>query len=400
MKLIVTTNGRLFKNSSGEYYTGIVYEYDFFRRYFDVFEEIRLVAHVEYKEDISNMMRVDGPGLEVFEVPFPHGKLDYIMKYSAIARQLKRSINGCDAAVLRIPDQLAFQLFPILKKNHIPIGVEVTSNSWEFFEKGAMKSFLRPILRRLWDFQQKNACREADATSYVTKYAIQKRYPPSNKKNTFTTSCSSVDTGFCKPGKKDFGVQPLKNLSCLHVSGSISGKAKGHKELVEAAVILKKKGRTLEINWVGSGKLDDDIEGLITAHALKVTRLGKRSHDEVAGLMNEKDLFVFPSYREGLPRVVVEAMANGMPCVGTNIAGIAELLDRDMLVPVRDSAALAGKIEYLADNPKQLTLQSERNINTAAEYTPSVLSEKRKEFYRFIRKLAIERDENKDQISE
>lgn len=394
MKIAITTNGRLYKTSSGEYYTPIVYGYSYFERYLSVFPCLRLIAHVESASDekTKSMLRVDGPGIEVYEVPFPHGKLDYIKKYYSIARRLKHSVEGCEAAILRIPDQLAFQLFPILKKNNIPVGVEVTSNSWDLFERGSIKSFFRPILRVLWDYQQKAVCKKADATSYVTKTAIQKRYPPSNRKNTFSTDYSSVDTGFCKPIKRDYGLKPLNSLSCLHISGGIAGKGKGHKELIESAVLLKAKGITLDINLVGNGTLDTDIEETINKNAIKVTKFGHLNHEEIASLMNETDLFVFPSYREGLPRVVIEAMANGMPCVGTNISGIAELLDKDVLVPLKDSDALAKKIESLAKNPIQLTLQSERNIKAAAVYSPSVLKAKRIAFYEFIKKLAIERN--------
>ena len=112
MRLLVTTNARLYKTSDGKFWTNMVYDYKFFLRYLNIFEEVKLVAHVEeiWIKDTSNLVRVDGPGLSVYEVPFPHGKLEYIKMYFKIQKKLKNCFQDCDAAILRIPDQLAFQL--------------------------------------------------------------------------------------------------------------------------------------------------------------------------------------------------------------------------------------------------------------------------------------------------
>ncbi len=395
MKLALTTNGRIYKTNKGEYYTPIVYGYSFFERYLRVFPSVRLIAHVEIipSENATGMLRVDGPGLEVFEVPFTHGKIDYLNKYQIISKLTVQALCECDACILRIPDQLGFQVFNSARKAHLPIGVEITSNSWEFFEKGSYNSPFRPMLRLFWDVQQKRVCRLADATSYVTKCAIQKRYPPSNHPNTFTTSCSSVDIGKCVARQRLFGTSPLKKLKCLHISGSISGKAKGHKELIEAASILKKKGYILDLYLVGGGELDKDIADIIELNDLTVTFCGRLSQSQVVEIMRKTDLFVFPSYREGLPRVVVEAMANGMPCVATDLEGIKELLDEEVLVPVMDSEKLAEKIATFLDHPELLTAQSKRNIIESQAYSPSVLERKRVEFYEFIKGKATVRNE-------
>ena len=396
MRIAVTTNGRLYKNKYDEYYTPIVYGYSFFQRYLRVFENVRLIAHVEAIPDqkTTNMLRVDGPGIEVFEVPFPHGKIDYLKKYFSIGQKTKIALKDCDACILRIPDQLGFQVFHAAKKAKLPIGVEVTSNSWEFFEKGFYTNSLRPFLRIIWDKEQKNACKKADATCYVTKRAIQRRYPPTDKQDSFTIDCSDVDTGMCIAKQRHFGTHPLKSIKCLHVSGSISGKAKGHKELIEAASALKRKGIILDIELAGGGNLDKDIEKIVQANDLNVRSLGSLAPQEVANAMRENDLFVFPSYREGMPRVVIEAMANGMACIATNLEGITELLDKEVLVPIKDSGALANKIESFMQNPELLTIQSKKNIEVARNYSPAALEEKRTMFYGFLRRMAAKNHEN------
>ncbi|NLG65402.1 MAG: glycosyltransferase family 4 protein, partial [Actinobacteria bacterium] len=76
--------------------------------------------------------------------------------------------------------------------------------------------------------------------------------------------------------------------------------------------------------------------------------------DRVAEYLSAADVFVLPSYREGMPRSILEAMALGLPVVATNIRGCREEVvdgDTGFLVPVRDSAALADRIGRLIDDP-------------------------------------------------
>ena len=149
MKLALTTNARLYKNSKGEYFTTSVYDYAFFVRYLEVFEEVKLIAHVEIvdNEKVGDMVRVDGPRLSVSDIPFPHGKMQYIKLYKAIENALETSYQDCDAALLRIPDQLAFQLYKKIK-NKMPIAVEVTSDPWMLFSaQNYKKSIFRPFIR-------------------------------------------------------------------------------------------------------------------------------------------------------------------------------------------------------------------------------------------------------------
>jgi len=395
MRLLVTTNARLYKTPSGDYWTPLVYGYDFFQRYLKVFEEIKLVAHCENTEDsfVLGMLKVNGPGMSIFEVPFPHGKKQYIKMYNKVQRSVKKCFQDCDAAILRIPDQLAFQIYPYLRKNKIPVGVEVTSDSWEFYAPGATKSIFRPFLRVIWHTQQKYICRTALGTAYVTQFALQKRYPPLRAlmKDGFTTSYTdtNIDEKYLS-APRIFG-SDKNEYTAIHVAGSIGGHAKGHKELIEAIGMLTAKGISINLVLVGGGSISQDIKILIDKFNLKgrIRFTGLITNpEELRNELINADIFVFPSYREGLPRVLVEAMACALPCVATELPGIKELLDIDCLVPIKDSYKLMGKIEELIKDPKRLTSISIRNVKKAAEYSLTKMEDKRTEFYTNLRAAA------------
>ena len=100
------------------------------------------------------------------------------------------------------------------------------------------------------------------------------------------------------------------------------------------------------------------------------------------------DIFVFPSYREGLPRVIIEAMSWGLPCVATNIPGCKELLNESMLATVGDTESLIKILVHLLDNPKIMREESERNIQESMNYYSDVVDVIRTEFYNKLRTIA------------
>ena len=81
---------------------------------------------------------------------------------------------------------------------------------------------------------------------------------------------------------------------------------------------------------------------------------------------------------------MIEAMAQGLPCIGSDAGGIPELLDASVIVPKGDAEALAGKIAYMITHLSFTNQQAERNLREAANYENGLLDLKRKRFYKEI----------------
>ena len=176
----------------------------------------------------------------------------------------------------------------------------------------------------------------------------------------------------------------------MHISGSISGKAKGHKELVEALAMLKTKGYKFHCTLIGKGNLDSDILEIVNVNDLDITFAGTKKAIEIRELLLNHDMFVFPSYREGLPRVIVEAMASGIMIVATALDGIKELLPIESLVEVRSSEQLSAKIEHYLKNPMEMTKISMINKSSSEDYRKVSLNRRRSDYYGTLRNLAYE----------
>lgn len=108
----------------------------------------------------------------------------------------------------------------------------------------------------------------------------------------------------------------------------------------------------------GDGPLADELEDEIEHRKLEqsVELLGFRQ--DVPELMKGSDVLVLPSYREGTPRVITEALAAGLPVVATDIAGIPEQVtdgETGVLVSPGDTTALQTVLESLIDDPEMRT---------------------------------------------
>lgn len=128
---------------------------------------------------------------------------------------------------------------------------------------------------------------------------------------------------------------------------------KGLRELVEAAASLHSARANLHVYLVGEGPDRPRIESAIQANnaADYIHALHGCAFDKVAVWMAAADLVTLPSYMEGCPNVVLEALASGRPVVATNVGGIPEILSNEYgrLAPPRDSGALARAFVAVLD---------------------------------------------------
>jgi glycosyltransferase involved in cell wall biosynthesis len=128
---------------------------------------------------------------------------------------------------------------------------------------------------------------------------------------------------------------------------------KGLRELVEAATSLRPQRPNLNLYMVGEGPDRGVIESAIRTENAEsyIHALPACSFDDVAVWMAAADLVTLPSYMEGCPNVVLEALACGRPVVATHVGGIPEIMSNECgrLVPPRDSVQLAHALASVLD---------------------------------------------------
>lgn len=127
---------------------------------------------------------------------------------------------------------------------------------------------------------------------------------------------------------------------------------KGFTLLIEAMAQTTPDARLV---LVGDGEMRGQIEAAVAQHGLagRVTLIGWQDEAGVARALADATALILPSFAEGLPVVLMEAMAMGRPVIATAIAGVPELVVPDVgwLVPAGDATALADAIAALAATP-------------------------------------------------
>jgi glycosyltransferase involved in cell wall biosynthesis len=126
--------------------------------------------------------------------------------------------------------------------------------------------------------------------------------------------------------------------------------------LIDALSHVVRQTPNVELHIVGDGPERARLQRMVSERHLsdRVTFRGWVNKDRIAECYQNADAFVLPSRYEGMPNVVLEAMACGLPIVATDIAGCEELVQENVngyLVPVGDSDALAARLTALVSDP-------------------------------------------------
>lgn len=167
-----------------------------------------------------------------------------------------------------------------------------------------------------------------------------------------------VDTAvFCPQGDAGAGADPRRPFTILSVGKLYE--VKGQKFLIEACRLLRARGVEFACEMVGDGPDRQMLASQVAEAGMQdcVRFHGRITRDRIARLVAEADVLAAPSVptrdgrREGIPVVLMEAMAGGVPVVASDLSGIPELVEHGetgLLVPPGDAAALADALERVA----------------------------------------------------
>lgn len=387
MRLTVTLEHRFRTTPDGKLWSQTMFSHSFWQRYLEVFDHVNIIARVLPVGDVDSAWKpVDGKGVSYTPVPHYIGPQQYLHKARAVNRAVRRGLGRDDAVIMRVNSRLAVCLEPRLRREGRPYGVEVVNDPYDVFAPGSVHHPLRPFFRWLSPRQLRRLCANASAASYVTEKALQRLYPASA--HAFTTHYSSIELpiGKISQNSRFFNVSQ-KRKRLINV-GSMAQMYKAQDLLIDAVGICVREGLDLELTFVGDGRHRRELESRAENKGLgrRVRFLGQLSAGEaVLNALDKADLFVLPSHEEGLPRAMIEAMARGLPCIGSTVGGIPELLPPEDMVPPGDIKALATKIRDVISSPARMNRMSSRNLEKAGEYEEEVLAERRRRFYRALK---------------
>lgn len=267
----------------------------------------------------------------------------------------------------------------------IPVVNAVTGLGHIFTDPGLKATLLRPLVKGLYRFAlgkarslvifQNVEDRNFFATSGLVNFARTRLIRGSGVDCTRFSPTAHIATTESAPVKILFASRLLRE--------------KGIIELLSAARILRKNGVDAEFLLAG-GLYSGNPSSLSESEMAAIQEEGIVSclgHvDDMLPLLAAAEIVVLPSYREGTPRILIEAAAMGIPIVATDIAGCRGLVQdgvNGFLVPVKDAPALATALQRLiADRELRQVMGAAGRAIVLAEFDEEIVLEKTLAVYR------------------
>lgn len=285
-------------------------------------------------------------------------------------------MNQADACIIHVPSIIGELTVESAKAHHKPYLLVVVGCAWDGYWNYNFKGKLMAPFRYL---STRRVIKDSKQSIYVTNRFLQRRYPTSGK----SIPCSNV-----KLDKLDEAVlaQRLERIKSrkeyplkITTIATVDVRYKGQEYVIKALALLKKKNLQFEYHLVGGGK-PDFLRNLAQKYGVgdQVFFHGGIAHHAVPGFLDEMDLYIQPSRQEGLPRALIEAMSRACPSLGSETAGIPELLDETCIFKNGAVKQIARLIEGM--NTSCMLKMAERNFREAESYENSKLNKRRSDF--------------------
>lgn len=382
MKLLVTFTAHAVE-VEGKYYncSRALVDYKHLCRYRQYIKDVVVVLRCKKTGTAEpSWPRIDGDGISVAPIPDPASPLKAFIMLPNIIRAINRAISLCDRYLLKAPEPTATITGLMLLIRGKKYAVEVVANSREgiLFAKKSMPFV--GFYALLFDTLTKFLVRRAHCATYVSQY-LRKHYPTKSRDREWVFSSVEFDKeSVGNPHSlESFNREPFKIISVGRMSAE-----KGHLYLVHAfKSISEHSDKRVELHLVGDGPERGDLEkeaGLLGLSD-KIHFHGYiKKGPELFSLMDDAHLFVIPSLTEGMGRGLLEAMARGLPCIGSSVGGIPEYLPEEALFEPRNPESITTKVLELLNNPKKLAQMSTHNSAAAKAHWPEALNAVKNEF--------------------
>ena len=385
--LFIHGGSRVSECRDGSFYVDGNFNNNIWRRYKSYCDKLTIV--LRKKDDIfesnqlkSKLNKIDTSILDLKLIPDMYSpKCNYInFKIRKIIKKaISESVEKSDFIIIRsignFYTNTALKYCKKYKKKYL---IEVTGFG---FDSLWYHSFFGKIIAIPREIYMKKSIKKAPFALYVTEKALQNRYPCFGK----TIGCSDVEISD-KCTIKKVNILGNKDKIIIGTAAFLDVKWKGQTNVLKAICYLKKNGYdNIEYQMIGSGSGNYLRKMASKLNVLdNVQILGSLNHEDVFNWLKCLDIYIQPSYQEGLCRSIIEAMSVGCPVICSDVGGNFELIDKDFIYSKKSYKLLAKKIIALIESESLLNSTSKKNYMTSKKYVSSVLNKKRDKFYQTV----------------
>lgn len=377
-KVLFVHDGPIYTNSGKSIFYGVHYNDILIERYTYFGNNVSFLMRSSAlaEQEGRNFSIIKHPAFSFIEVPNFKSIRAYFKKREAIAI-IKKAVEDHDVIILRLPSAIAAIAFEYATSINKPVLIEkvacVYDALWNYDWRG--KLIANQKMKKYQAILQK-----ASHTIYVTDYFLQSRYPTKGK----SIGCSDVivnDLDDSILNKRILKIKNLPKIATIATVAAIDVPYKGQADVIKAISILKKQNVLFHYKIVGQGDTSR-LNKIIDQHQVAdlVEIVGPLKSAQVFEFLDTIDVYVQPSKQEGLPRAVIEAMSRACPVIGSDIAGIPELISKNSLFEAGNIKEIVGLLKSL--NKEILVQWSNENFLKSKTFERKTLDIKREEFYK------------------
>lgn len=385
--LFIQGGSRWKKDRNGNFYTDANFTEEIWNRYRKYCAHLTVILRMEKKEysveEAENRFNYFDSGnstaIALIDLYRPVINSFNIKLRNEVKRRIKEEVIKADKIIIRsvgnIYTDTALKWVRYYEKPYL---VEETGFS---FESLWYHSFKGKLIALANEIKVKCLMRKVPYAIYVTNEALQKRYPCGGE----SIGCSDVEIQIDESvlHKRIKKIQSGANKIIIGTAAFLDVGWKGQKYVIRALAELKKKNIApfeYQLIGVGNGKLLKE-EAKRWGIEANIKILGSLPHEKVFEWMDSLDLYIQPSFMEGLCRAIIEAMSRACPVICSDVGGNYELIDKQNLFKKGNPHDIAIKLEQFVSKEYRIECAN-RNFKKAREYEKKLLDDKRDLFLR------------------
>ncbi len=364
-----------------EQYFHNYFDYTVWQRYLSVFDTIEVISRQKEVDSGSrqNLKVSSGPEVTFLKAPSLSDPVSMITKRKEVIEIIKKSLSTTDAMIVRLPSEIGPLAVEVAKSIGKPYAVEVVGHAWDaLWNYGNWKG---KVYAPIMTWKMKKTVKNAPFALYVTREFLQKHYPTKGH----SINCSNVELpSLPKSILEDRKVVMDGNNDTIKIGliGSMVSKYKGIDIALQGLHLIKDE-ISFEFRVIGEGnptEWDELSRNLGIRNKVKFYS-PVPSGEPIFKWLDDLDLYIQPSFQEGLPRALIEAMSRALPAIGSDVGGIPELLSPDCVFKAGNAEELASILLRMVRDRQKREKESEKNFKTALEYTNLILNERRTTFW-------------------
>lgn len=389
MKLLFATDHRFEVAPDGEVFTlGGKYPYHLWtRNYLDVFDEMVVVGRGgEMVSPPGRLSTSSGPNVRHRLLGSLRGA-KRIFEVSGHAKVVDEEVAKADVVIARLPSELGMMACESARRRGKPYLIEVVASAWDgLWNHGSLAArAYAPVLER----RTAAAAAKAPLALYVTQSFLQAAYP--SRGQTWAVS--------------DVALEPVSDAT---IQRRMARVARGEAPLTFGTIgSLVSRMKGVHVALTALGQVKDRLppfvyrvlgEGDPSPYVAMARSLGLEGHvafdgvlpggGPVAEWLDGVDIYLQPSFQEGLPRALIEALSRGCRAAASTVGGNPELLPADRLHRPGDAAGLASTLLAMAGQDEAAAaLESQGSFETAGRYQAQHLAVRRRAAFEALRKM-------------